>query len=68
MAKGGWIQRELGDAITVLYNLDISLSNGYIGDGGQHDRALHKIRTQVRKSMDAIESAKIYPLLKKLEK
>jgi len=67
MAKGGSIQHQLGDAITVLYNLDIDLSNGYIGDGGPHDRALHRIRKQVKKSMDAIASAKIYPLLRKLE-
>ena len=61
------IQRELSDAITILYNLDIDLSNGFFGDGGPHDRALKKIRVAVRKSMDAIASHKIYPLLKKLE-
>lgn len=63
-----WIQRELGDAIRILYNLNIGLGNGYIGDGGPHDRALHRIRKQVEKAMDAIESKKIYPLLRKLER
>lgn len=58
------VNESIGKAIEVLYNLDIFLSNGFFGNGGKHDRAIHKVRRRINKAMHEIRSEVIFPLVK----
>lgn len=41
------VNRDIGRAVEILYNLDIALSNHYIGDGGSNDKAVNQVRDVV---------------------
>jgi len=53
--------KEAGDAVISLYNLDIMLSNQFIGDGGRHDKLIAELRKPIQKAMDEL-SSKNWPL------
>ena len=61
------IKAKTGDAIESLYALDNYLANSYFGDGGRSDRQISKVRKQLRIAMNAVQSTKIFPMLKGIE-
>jgi hypothetical protein len=56
----------IGKAVEILYNLDVKLSNQYIGKPCLHDMAINDIRKSVRNSLRELESNKWIDSIKDL--
>jgi len=63
---GDEVMEAIGKAVETLYNLDIKLSNQYLGKPSLHDMAVNAIRKSVRNSLRALESDKWIDSIKDL--
>ena len=55
---GDEVMETIGKAVEILYNLDVKLSNQYIGKPCLHDLAINTVRESVRNSLKELESNK----------
>lgn len=57
----------IGDAVTALYNLDLFLSNCFLGKPRSvNDRTIKKLRRVIGKALDDLDSRRYVDLLAKL--
>lgn len=67
MAMRQRVNNDIGQAVELLYNLDIALSNGFTGDPKHpNDKATKAIRKSLQDAMEALHSEKWIGHLKEL--
>lgn len=60
------VHKAFGDAHEMLYNLDLKLSNSFVGDGGERDKAIKSIRKTIDKALKSMKAEKYIPDMRKL--
>jgi hypothetical protein len=51
------VMTKIGKAVTILYNLDLKLSNSYTGNRkNSMDKAINKLRRSLRRSLNNLRS------------
>ena len=61
------VENTMKDAADKLYKLDLLLSNSYIGDKGERDKAINLIRKLIEKASDPLRSDRWLKHLKNLK-